>query len=494
MLRREQVMAMAQTDYWREASAGRDVRDAYGRRYLLGPADRVLLGHSRAWVAAAAWAAMLAVSGTQYAYGVVAARLWHPGPGTAVPGTAMAGVSPASIAWAFALWIGCQSAGSAALPWLRRRAGLSPARAVLLGAAGCAAGLLGLGIIGLGGPGRGVPGNLAAGLAVFGIAAGLGAGLVYGACVAVTAAWYPERPVITAVVSGAFGYGAIPVVLIGARTGNLAVSCDVLAWVMLAIAAPCAPLLREPPARWWPAHLDPRQWAVDKALNRALRHDPPLAREHSASEVARTRTALGMGAVAVAVWAVALLDTGCLVSFFLGNGLGLTDGAIALAAFAAGSGAIRPLAVGAAGYLGWRRVAAAAIAAGVAAQLALAAGGVHHAVALLWVAACCAGAAAGTWYALLPGIVARNFGDRPGLPNLWVLYSVKAQGGLIAACCAAWLVPAAGYPVTMAASGVAGLGGLVLLPQLRRPGTLPGRPTRAARAAGAAVPKRVAGP
>lgn len=483
---------MAGTDHWREDAAGRDVRDAHGRRYQLGPSDRVLLGHSRAWVAAAAWAAMLAVSGTQYAYGVVAARLWHP-----APGAATAGISPASTAWAFALWIGCQSAGSAALPWLRRRAGLSPARAVLLGAAGCAVGLLGLGILGLGGPVRGLPASLATGLAVFGVAAGLGAGLVYGACVAVTTAWFPERPAITGVVSGAFGYGAIPVVLILARAGHLATSCDVLAWVMLAVAAPCAPLLREPPARWWPAQADPRRWAVDKALNRALRHDPPPAREHSAPEVARTRAALGMAAIAVAVWMVALVDTGCLASLCVGSGLGLTAGAISLAAFAAGSGGIRPLAIAAAGHLGWRRVAATAIGAAVAAQLALAAGSQHHAAALLWVAACCAGAASGTWYALLPGVVARSFGDRPGLPNLGVLYSVKAQGGLIAACCAAWLVPAAGYPVAMATSGVAALGGLVVLPLLRRPGlpaTLPGPPDRAARAAPTAVPGRMAAP
>lgn len=481
---------MAEPDYGRQASAGCDVRDAYGRRYLLGPADRVLLGHSRTLVAAAAWAAMLAVSGTQYVYGVLAARLWHPGPGAAVPGTAMASISPASIAWAFALWIGCQSAGSAALPWLRRRAGLAPARAVVLGAAGCAVGLLGLGIVGLDGTGRGLP----VGLAVFGIAAGLGAGLVYGASVAVTAAWYPERPVITGVVSGAFGYGAIPVVLICARAGHLATTFDVLAWAMLAIVAPCAPLLREPPAGWWPAHVDPRRWAVDKALNRTLRHDPPLAREHSVSELARTHAALGMAAIAIAVWAVALVDTGCLASYCVGSGLGITDGAIALAAFAAGSGGSRPLAIAAAGYLGWRRVAAAAIGVGVAAQLTLAVTGAHHAAGLLWATACCAGATAGAWYALLPGIVARNFGDRPGLPNLWVLYSVKALGGLIAACCLAWLVPAAGYPVTMAVSAVAALGGLVLLPLLRRPGLLPDAPDRATRVAWAAVPNRLAAP
>lgn len=449
---------MAEANPRSESCTGRDVRDVYGRSYLLGPGDRELLGLSRAWVAGAAWAAMLAVSCTQYGYGAFAARIgrgerWD----------------PEAMAWGFVLWITCQSAASGTLPWLRRRLGLTPRRAVTAGAVGCAIGLLGLGRAD--GP--------AVALTAYGVIAGLGAGLVYGSCVAVVAAWYPDRPARTALVSGAFGYGAIPVILIVAEARDPGVSLAVLAYVIVAVAALCAPLLREPPRRWWPADLDPRRWAVDKALNPTLRQDPRAIREHSPSEVARSRTARVMAALAFSTWAVALFDAAYLPSLGLASGWGLPDSAIALAAFAAGSGGVRTLAVGMAGRIGRPRVVAAAASGGALAQLALAAAGGHRALALFWLAACGAGAAAGTWYALLPGYVRSFFGDRPGPPNLWLVYSAKAAGGALGVGCAGWLAGAVGYSPVLIASGAFAMSGVALVPLLRMPGlprTLPSRP------------------
>lgn len=449
---------MAEATGW---SAGRDVRDVYGRSYQLGPSDRVLLGHSRAWIAAAAWASMLAVSGTQYGYGAFAARLGHD-----------ASWGPQATAWGFALWIMCQSAASGAAPWLRRRYGITPAKTVTAGALGCVIGLLALDRAA----------SPAFALTAYGVAAGLGAGLVYGTCVAVVAAWYPDRPSRTAVVSGAFGYGAIPIILVVAYAGDLTPSFAVLAWLILMVAAPCASLLREPPRRWWPADLDPRRWAVDKMLNPALRLEPPVFREHSSSEVARSRVAWVMVTLALSVWAIALFDTASLPAFALDSGWSLPDGAIALAALAVGSGGVRTLAIRAAGRIGRPRVLAAATCAGAVAQLALAGAAAHHALALFWLASCCAGAAAGTCYALLPGLVRGYFGDRPGLPNLWLVYSAKAAGGLLGVGCAAWLVRVVGYPPVFIASGFLFMSVSVLVPQLRRPGlprTLPSSPPAA---------------
>jgi MFS family permease len=446
---------MAETNQWSEMSTGRDVRDIYGRSYRLGPSDRMLLGSSRARVAAAAWATMLAVGATQYGYGAFAARAGH-----------AASWSPEATAWGFVLWIACQSAASGALPWLRRRYRLTPAKTVTAGAVGCAIGLLALG--------RAVSPVLA--LTAYGVAAGVGAGLVYPTCVAITAAWYPDRPTRTAMVSGAFGYGAIPVILVVAYAGGLTLPFSVLAWVIITIAAACAPLLREPPRRWWPADIDPRRWAVDRALNSTLRQDPPAIREHSPSEVLHTRVAWVMAALALSVWAVALFDIAYLPLFGLASGWGLPDSVIALAAFAAGSGGIRTLAVRVAGRIGRPRVVAAAMCAGAAAQLALAGSGTHHALALFWLASCCAGGAAGTWYGLLPGLVRSCFGDQPGLPNLWLVYSAKAAGGVLGVGCAGWLVRVAGYPPALIASGVLAISVSVLALLLRRPGlprTLP---------------------
>src|SRR5207302_628129 len=105
---------------------GADVRDVYGRSYRLGPSDRAVLGRSRAWVAAAAWLVMLAVSSTQYGYGVFAVRLMRSG-----------GLSLEAVAWGFTLWITCHSVASGALPWLRRRWSLNLRQVLTAGAVGC---------------------------------------------------------------------------------------------------------------------------------------------------------------------------------------------------------------------------------------------------------------------------------------------------------------------------------------------------------------------
>ncbi|HYZ55426.1 MAG TPA: MFS transporter [Streptosporangiaceae bacterium] len=447
---------MAKPNGWLESRTGGDVRDVYGRSYRLGPSDRVLLGYSRAWVAAAAWLVMLAVSGTQYGYGVFAARLMHSD-----------GWGPEPVMWGFTLWITCHSVASGALPWLRRRYRLTSGQAVSAGAVGCGLGLLALS----------QAGNPILALAGYGVACGLGTGLVYGACVAIATAWYPDRPARTALVSGAFGYGAIPLILIAASVGDLALPLDMFAFAILTAAVVCVPFLREPPPRWWPDHLDPRRWAVDKSLNPALRHDLPAIREHSTREVLRCPVTRVMTALAVCIGSVALFDTAYLPSLGLAGGWRLRDCALALAAFAVGSGGVRTLALRSAGRIGRPRVVAVSMCAGAAAQLVLAEADTHHALALLWLASCCAGGAAGTWYALLPGLVRSCFGDQPGLPNLWLLYSAKAVGGVLGVGCAGWLIEAVGYPPVLIASAVLCLAAAGLAPLVRRPGlprTLPG--------------------
>jgi MFS family permease len=446
---------MAELNGWLGPQTGADVRDVYGRSYRLGPSDRVLLGYSRVWVAAAAWLMMLAVSSTQYGYGIFAARLMRSG-----------GLGLEAVAWGFTLWIACHSVASGALPWLRRRYRLTSRQVVTAGAVGC-----GLGLVALS-----QAGNPVLALAGYGVACGLGTGLVYGACVAIAAAWYPDRPARTALVSGAFGYGAIPFILIAASAGDMALPLQVLAFAILAATAVCARFLREPPPRWWPDHLDPRRWAVDKSLNPALRHDLPAIREHSTREVLRSPVTRVMTALTVCVGAVALFDTAYLPWLGLAGGWRLRDGALALAAFAAGSGGIRTLAVRSAGRIGRARVVVVAMSAGAAAQLVLAEAATHHALALLWLASCCAGAAAGSWYALLPGLVRSCFGDQPGLPNLWLVYSAKTVAGVLGVGCAGWLVEAAGYPPVLIASAALCLTAAGLVPLLRRPGlprTLP---------------------
>ena len=426
------------------------VVDLYGRTYHAGPSDRVLLGHSRAWVAGAAWAAMLAVGCAQYGYAVLSAG--------------SAGGQEA--AWGFAAFVACQSAVSVALAWLRRRFDLTPPKIVIAGAVGCAGGLLALGWAA----------NPVFALAVYAVAAGLGAGLIYGTCVSVTAAWYPERPVRTAMVSGAFGYGAIPFIMMMATARDRNAAFGLLAWIILLIVATAAPLLREPPGGWWPAGIDPRQWALDKTINPALRLEQPRARDRSPAEVLRSADAWILAAVSLGIWAIALGDMSWLGAFGIKSGFDWRGSALGIAAFAAGSGGIRALAALAAERVSRPRILTVAACGAAVAQLLLLVAGTHRVLPLFWLAAGCAGSCAGTWFALLPGLVRSWFGDWPGLPNLWVVYCAKAAGGLLGAGCGGLLVSAAGFPTACVASAVVA-GAVAFVPLRRRPGlphTIPG--------------------
>ena len=189
---------------------------------VAGPSDQMVLGYSRAWVAAAACATMLAIAGTQYGFGASAVRL----------GTADHGV-PLAAGWGFAAWIACQAAASGALSWCRRRLIVSSARTATFGTACCALGLLLMGEIA----------DPAGALTVYAVTAGIGAGLGYGTCMAVIASWFPAKHVPPALVSGAFCVGAIPVALGVATMKGPAPPLGVLAWAAMAVIALCAPLL-----------------------------------------------------------------------------------------------------------------------------------------------------------------------------------------------------------------------------------------------------------
>jgi hypothetical protein len=205
--------------------AGRDICRS-------GPAlklsDRTLLGYSRAWGAVAAGVTMLAVGGTQYGFSVVSL-------GTAGHGGAHWG--PLTAGWGFAAWMACQLAAIGALLWLRRRLRCDLAAAVTVGAACCALGLLLVSRIA----------DPVGALTVYTVSAGTGAGLVYGACVAVIADRFPGLPVPAVLVSGVFGTGAVQVALAIAGVAGSAAPLNALAWVITTVTALCAPLLRDAP-------------------------------------------------------------------------------------------------------------------------------------------------------------------------------------------------------------------------------------------------------
>ncbi|MEO6087846.1 MAG: MFS transporter [Umezawaea sp.] len=269
-----------------------EMRDAYGRRYRVGESDRELLGRSRNWVLWSAWAAMFVAGIQQYGFGAVVPVLVETHPLT-------------DVVWALALWTVCQAATAFPAAWLRDRGHLPPALAVVAGAVLCGIGLATLAHAA----------DLSTVYLGYSLLGGVGAGLVYSACVGTVVRWFPERVTSgVGVVSGAFAYGCVPFVLLAGfllRTDNRAVFLDVAAAVVLVVIVVAGAALKDPPENWWPDYVEPRAWALAKARRR----NQSAVRQYLPAEALRSGAVAPMFVAVALAAAVSLFDLAFLATF-----------------------------------------------------------------------------------------------------------------------------------------------------------------------------------
>ncbi|MFG6190676.1 hypothetical protein [Nonomuraea sp. JJY05] len=412
------------------------IRDWRGRSYLPGPVptDRTRMF----WLA---WGAMAAISPLQYGYAALLAK-------------------EATGLTLLAVWVACQAAGALPALHLVRRGRLGVRTSLAAGAALSFAGLAAAA------PPLGAPGAFL-GYALLG---GLGAGLVYGVCGEVVSSWYPERPAArVGLITGAFGYGAMPLLVwAGIAPAATSTAFMVAAVVALATIGTAARHLRLAPALWWPEDVDPRSHALDAAR---LRTTPEAARQFGPAQALRTRTLPALALILTCAGAVSVFD----VIVVAGTG---SWGALAV--LVALNGASRSVAMRCSELFGRRRVLAAVLTALAIGQVLLATAlatpavvvGAGEPVAaggpLLWLGAVAAGLGGGAFYPLLASLVREFFGvERAGEIHA-VVYSAKALAGAGAAALALF---ALGTPVTAlaVAAALAALPALAI-PRLRIPG------------------------
>lgn len=411
------------------------VHDVYRRTYRTGESDRDLLGRSRVTVVVAAGVALAAVGLLQYGYAAVFPELARTADWSVVTGL-----------WAFGLWAACHAFAIVALSWLRRGRNIPSAAAVAVGMTLCAVALFSLS--------NGA--NILALLLGYAVAGGIGSGAVYGSSVSAVAAWYPERPGMAAGVSGAFCCGAVPL-LIGVRlSGGPLIPLELTAGAVVVVGFVCAAFVADPPQHWWPTHLDPRTWSLTGG-GFAAHGDHAAFRAYRPAEVLRSGAATWMYLLIACVSLMALFDLGYLAVLAAETA---TTGTVLLliAVFAAGSGLCRPLVVWLAAKWGRMRVLPTALLLGAFTQLLLLASDEHPGATLSVVAVGLAGAAVGTAYALLPGLVRRYFGDAAGLPNFAILYSAKLLGAVLGAMLAVSSLAWPGSLGFLVVSGVAVIG------------------------------------
>ncbi|MCW2686789.1 MAG: sugar phosphate permease [Mycobacterium sp.] len=249
----------------------REVVDSNGRVYRVGETDRELLGKSRAWMVWLPWAAMMAVSVYEYGYGAAAKSLrdahhWSMG----------------QTFWLLAIWAFFQALIAFPAGKLREKGIVSAKAAMLAGAVLSAVGFVSIAN----------SGNLVIAYLGFAVCGGTGAGLVYATCINLVGKWYPERRGgKTGFVNGGFAYGAVPFIFIfsyALHPNTYVWVLDLVGVYMLVVVAVCGMLFRDPPKNWWPAEIDPVQWATSKKGAESLRKNPPAVRQYTPLEAIKT--------------------------------------------------------------------------------------------------------------------------------------------------------------------------------------------------------------
>jgi MFS family permease len=432
----------------------REVRDWRGRGYRVGEDPRELMGWPRWTVLAQAWLAMAAVGVLQYGYGAIAPVLMQRN-----------GWTLAETFWPLAGWVICQAAVGFPAAYLRERGRVGPRVLTLGGAICCEAGLLVL-------AGSTDPATVLAGYALLG---GTGAGLVYASCTSSVAKWYPERSAArVGAVTGAFAYGSVPVVVIAVpalRPDGLWQAVLIAAVVLFFAVAAAGLNFVDPPARWWPAAVDPRAWALG-----GCRRTPPAVREFSAPEALRTGVMALMALILLGAGAVSLFDAAFLVVVAGPLGVGAAATAVAAGLVAGLNGASRAAAVGLAERVGRGRVIGLVLGVQAAGQLLLAAAVTTGSAPALVVGAGVAGLGGGAFYPLFAALAREYFGEDSALEVHGVVYSAKAGSGLVGVGLASLALTAWGPATTFLVAAGIGIGSAWVTTALRRPGlpsTLP---------------------
>jgi MFS family permease len=249
----------------------REITDANGRVYRVGETDRDLLGRSRVSMVWLPWAAMMAVSVFEYGYGAAAQTLRH-----------AHGWSLSQTFWLLSIWALFQAAVAFPAGRLREKGVVSARAAMLAGAVLSAVGFISIAH----------SSNLVIAFLGFAVCGGTGVGLVYATCINIVGKWYPERRgAKTGFVCSGFAYGAVPFIFIF----SYALHPKTYVWVldgvgvfMLLVVALCGVFFRDPPKNWWPAEIDPVQWATSKSGAESLRKNPPAVRQYTPMEAIKT--------------------------------------------------------------------------------------------------------------------------------------------------------------------------------------------------------------
>jgi MFS family permease len=451
------------------APSYQEIRGDTGRVYRVGEDPEQLMGRSRSYMIWLPWVAMMAAGVFEYAYGSAAKTLQATYNWSDTQTFTLVGV------WGFF------QAGIALPAGRLRERSVFPARAAMLtGAVLCLIAFLTIANTG----------NIVVVVLGYSVLGGIGAGLVYASCINIVGKWFPERKGwLTGFVNGGFAYGSIPFIIIfnyWFTPANHSLVLSLVGVYMLVLMAGTGWFFSDPPRNWWPASVDPINWAKDEKARRNLVKNPPADHQYTPAEATRTPQLWIMWFALVCTAGVSFFGINFEVKFAKASNFGLYVAVISAILLALVSGTGRAWVGWISDRLGRRQTLLADTVLLGLAMYGVGWSGSAHNEALFFVFAVLAGFGGGAFYPLFAALTPDYFGENYNASIYGTVYSGKLIGAVLAGPVGAAIIDGMGYPATYVLAGSLSLLAGVLIVFLRRPSPVAdlAAPPQAAAAAG----------
>ncbi|BAC69534.1 MFS transporter [Streptomyces avermitilis] len=431
----------------------REVTDSRGRVYRVGETDRDILGHSRKFMVYLPWAAMMAISVFEYAYGSAEDTLSH-----------AHGWTQSNTFWILSVWVFFQAGIAFPAGWLREKGVLTACTAMHLGAGMCLVGFLALSHLS----------NVLLAILGFGVVGGIGSGLVYATCINMVGKWFPERRgARTGFVNGGFAYGSLPFIFIfnyAFDTANYHRVLDLIGCYVMIVVLSSAFFFKDPPKNWWPADIDPLTCSGNGKSAASLAKNPPAVKQYTPKEAIRTGVLPLMWITLVMTAGVSIFGISFQVDFAKEVGFGPLVAASSMGIMAVINGIGRAVVGWLSDILGRKLTLVFVIVVLGLAQFGVIWAGDVKSEWLFLFFAFLSGFGGGAFYPMFAALTPDYFGENYNATNYGLVYSGKLISGLFGGGLGSMVVAAWGYNGAYALAGAISMVAAAIALLLKQPG------------------------
>jgi MFS family permease len=285
----------------------------------------------------------------------------------------------------------------------------------------------------------------------YSVLGGSGAGLVYASCINIVGKWFPERRgARTGFVNGGFAYGAVPFIYVFTywfHPSNFEVILNLIAVYMLIVLGACAVFFRDPPKNWWPAEVDPVQWAAEANQKKlkTRRKNPPAVGQFTPMQALRTGQ---LPLMWLALWMIAnvsLFGSAYQVPFAKSLGFGPLVAASSAGVLSVVNGVGRGVVGWVSDRIGRKETLIGVLLIEAVAQVGLLYTGKAGLEIPFVIMAFMAGFGGGAFFPMFAALVPDYFGENYSASNYGAVYSAKLASSLVGIGLGSAVIDAMGY-------------------------------------------------